>query len=90
MDHAEDLPRAPDAGARARLLLSRWFGRILETDELDRAKLIASELVNNAVIHGKGTIRLQTNFDDDRLLIEVTEPRARASSMSHARSRSSA
>ena len=73
MDHAEDLPRAPDAGARARLLLSRWFGRILETDELDRAKLIASELVNNAVIHGKGTIRLQTNFDDDRLLIEVTD-----------------
>jgi anti-sigma regulatory factor (Ser/Thr protein kinase) len=45
----------------------------LEADELHNAKLLASELVTNAVLHGKGRIILRVDLDDDRLLVEVID-----------------
>jgi anti-sigma regulatory factor (Ser/Thr protein kinase) len=45
----------------------------LERSELDSAKLLASELVNNAVIHGKGKITLRAELDADRLRVEVID-----------------
>lgn len=36
-------------------------------------KLICSELVNNAVVHGRGEIELRGDLNDDRVLIEVID-----------------
>lgn len=68
-----ELPRTLDAAARARRLLAQWFEKALEPQELDSAKLVSTELVNNAVLHGTGMIRLQAEVNNDRLLIEVID-----------------
>jgi anti-sigma regulatory factor (Ser/Thr protein kinase) len=67
------LPRTPEAGAIARGLISRHLAPQLEADALHRAKLVASELVNNAYQHGRGQIRLDVKRLDDRLRIEVID-----------------
>ena len=36
-------------------------------------KLLASELVTNAVVHGDGAIRLRSDLDEDRILVEVLD-----------------
>jgi hypothetical protein len=41
--------------------------------ELQRAALLASELVTNAVIHGEGKISVRAELDQDRLLVGVIE-----------------
>ena len=68
-----DLPREPTAGRRARELLSERFGAELDQAELDTAKLLASELVNNAVLHGRGTIALRVQLDAGRLRVDVID-----------------
>lgn len=68
-----ELPRDPGAGARARRLIEDMTRGILEDDELARAKLLVSELVNNAVLHGEGAIILRADLDDDRLHVEVVD-----------------
>jgi anti-sigma regulatory factor (Ser/Thr protein kinase) len=40
---------------------------------MDTAKLLASELVTNAVRHGEGMIRLRVDLDERRLLVEVMD-----------------
>jgi anti-sigma regulatory factor (Ser/Thr protein kinase) len=67
------LPRAPEAPARARLQLEEWFAPELEDAGLRTAKLLASELVTNAVLHGEGSIILRAALDADRLLVEVID-----------------
>jgi anti-sigma regulatory factor (Ser/Thr protein kinase) len=67
------LPRTPEAGAIARGLISRHLAPQLEADALLHARLIASELVNNAYQHGRGQIRLEVQRFDDRLRIEVID-----------------
>jgi anti-sigma regulatory factor (Ser/Thr protein kinase) len=57
----------------ARRLLAERFGTALEPDQLHTAKLLSSELVNNAVLHGRGEIRLQADLNGDRLLVEVID-----------------
>lgn len=68
-----ELPRNHDAPWLARRLLGQWFGAELESDELHRAKLLTSELVTNAVLHGRGRIVLRAELDDLRALIEVLD-----------------
>jgi anti-sigma regulatory factor (Ser/Thr protein kinase) len=68
-----ELPREPSSPSQARNLLSRLFAPALETDELYRAKLLVSELVTNALRHGRGTITLRADLDEDRLLVEVID-----------------
>jgi anti-sigma regulatory factor (Ser/Thr protein kinase) len=67
------LPRMPDAGARARRLLAARFGPRLTAPALDTAKLVVSELVNNAYQHGRGAIVLKAWLDADRLRVEVVD-----------------
>jgi len=45
----------------------------LSRDDLERAKLAVSELVTNAVTHGKGEITVQANLDPHRLRVEVID-----------------
>jgi anti-sigma regulatory factor (Ser/Thr protein kinase) len=68
-----DLPREPGSGAHARRWLEDQYDEALKLGELDTAKLLTSELVNNAVAHGRGSITLRTTLDDNRLLVEVID-----------------
>ena len=61
----QELPRAPEAPGEARRALSGWYGTVLTVDELYKAKLLVSELVTNAVLHGRGRITLRSHVDDD-------------------------
>lgn len=69
----QDLPRRPDAPGIARGYLVAWFGTLLGTDALYMAKLLASELVANAVVHGRGRIAMRASLDEERLLVEVSD-----------------
>jgi anti-sigma regulatory factor (Ser/Thr protein kinase) len=53
--------------------LGKWCGAALEPAEVHKAKLLASELVTNAVVHGEGRIILRAHLDEDRLLVEVAD-----------------
>jgi anti-sigma regulatory factor (Ser/Thr protein kinase) len=50
-----------------------WFRGALQREELDTAKLLTSELVANAVVHGQGRITLRGGLDDHRVLVEVID-----------------
>jgi anti-sigma regulatory factor (Ser/Thr protein kinase) len=68
-----ELPRSPSAPGLARRLVSEAFVDTLDGVELDRAKLLVSELVTNALRHGRGNITLKGSLDQDRLLVEVID-----------------
>jgi anti-sigma regulatory factor (Ser/Thr protein kinase) len=68
-----DLPRDPTAGAVARRALEQRLAERLEGEALDNAKLVATELANNAVMHGLGEIRLRAELAADRLRLEVVD-----------------
>jgi anti-sigma regulatory factor (Ser/Thr protein kinase) len=68
-----ELPRDPTAGARARRLLEGMVSGTLDIGELSRAKLLVTELVNNAVLHGQGSITFIADLDEDRLHVEVID-----------------
>jgi len=61
------------AAGRARKLLAERFAAALEDRELDTAKLLISELVTNAVVHGEGSITMRVDLDHSRLLVEVID-----------------
>jgi anti-sigma regulatory factor (Ser/Thr protein kinase) len=69
----QELPRAPNAPGEARRALTGWYATVLERDELYRAKLLASELVTNAILHGQGRIMLRSHIDEDRVVVEVMD-----------------
>lgn len=68
-----ELPRTRQAPGIAR----RWLAGFLasEPDGLmqQKAMLLVSELVTNAVVHGRGRIELRAELDGDRLLVEVDD-----------------
>ena len=68
-----ELPRDATAAARARHLIADRLTAELSDVELDRARLLVSELVTNAVLHGEGQITLRARLDPDRLLVEVID-----------------
>jgi anti-sigma regulatory factor (Ser/Thr protein kinase) len=68
-----ELPRDAHAPARARRLIGDLGVSTLDADELDRAKVVVSELVTNAVLHGQGRISLRARLDQDRLFVEVID-----------------
>lgn len=67
------LPRDPTCAAVARRLLEDQLDGGVDRTVVDNAKLIATELVTNALVHGKGRIGLRSRIDGDRLRIEVTD-----------------
>ncbi len=68
-----NLPHTPEAPALARRQIVRWLATEVGPVELDTAKLLVSELVTNAVVHGHGEISLRATLDEDRLLVEVID-----------------
>lgn len=68
-----ELPRGNDAPRIARRAVAGWLGTELKDEELQTAKLLTSELVANAVLHGSGRILLRAELNDDRVLIEVID-----------------
>jgi anti-sigma regulatory factor (Ser/Thr protein kinase) len=69
------LPHTVQAPGIARRSLVDWLARApaVDASELDRAKLLVSELVTNAVLHGRGEIMLRATLDENRLLVEVID-----------------
>jgi anti-sigma regulatory factor (Ser/Thr protein kinase) len=68
-----ELRREVSAPKAARALLAQRFAADLSNDDLDTARLLVSELVTNAVVHGRGRIILRADLDDRRLLVEVVD-----------------
>src|SRR5437868_4851703 len=68
-----ELPRERTAGRRARRLLDELSAGMLNRAALDTAKLLVSELVNNAVVHGQGKITFRASVDENRLQVEVID-----------------
>jgi anti-sigma regulatory factor (Ser/Thr protein kinase) len=68
-----ELPRDPSSASRARHLVAERFAPTLESQDLDKAKLLVTELVTNAVLHGHGAITLRAGIDENRLLVEVID-----------------
>jgi anti-sigma regulatory factor (Ser/Thr protein kinase) len=71
--HDEELPRGPLAPGIARRAVAAWFRDVLDREELDTVRLLTSELVANAVVHGHGRILLRGGLDDARILVEVID-----------------
>jgi serine/threonine-protein kinase RsbW len=65
----------PEAGAPgvARDLLRGWVGAALQPDQLDTARLLVSELVTNAVLHGEGEITVRAWRQPGLLRVEVRD-----------------
>jgi anti-sigma regulatory factor (Ser/Thr protein kinase) len=63
------------AGARRTTTGACGAGRVVWRrpggEELDSGRLLVSELVTNAVVHGAGRIHLTADLDEDRLRVEV-------------------
>ena len=68
-----ELPRDRSCGSRARRWLEQQLpGGIGETT-LDDLKLVTTELVENALIHGRGRIVLRLEARRDAVRVEVTD-----------------
>jgi anti-sigma regulatory factor (Ser/Thr protein kinase) len=67
------LPRQPGCGAHARRQLEADLGARLSPAALETAKLVVTELVTNAYLHGRGAIQLKARLDSDRLRLEVVD-----------------
>jgi len=67
------LPRAPQAAHEARNALELRFASVVDDKRLAQAKLVATELVTNAVIHGEGQITLRAAVDGRHLRLEVID-----------------
>jgi anti-sigma regulatory factor (Ser/Thr protein kinase) len=68
-----ELPRSPDAGRHARVFLDRRYAERVDGRTLADARLIATELANNAVVHGEGRITLCAELVADALRVEVVD-----------------
>jgi anti-sigma regulatory factor (Ser/Thr protein kinase) len=67
------LPRDGEAPGLARRALVRAFAGALERDQLDTAKLLTTELVTNAVLHGRGAIVMRAELTDACVRVDVID-----------------
>jgi anti-sigma regulatory factor (Ser/Thr protein kinase) len=67
------LPRRRECAAVARRLLDKHLSARVGSAAMDDLKLVASELVGNAYLHGEGAIRLRIEWREDRVRLEVTD-----------------
>lgn len=70
---ALQLPTSEQAPEIARRRVVERFAAELDPVQLEDARLLTSELVTSAVVHGQGAIGLCALLDEDRLMIEVTD-----------------
>jgi anti-sigma regulatory factor (Ser/Thr protein kinase) len=68
-----ELQREATAPRAARALMRNSFSGALSDDELRTAMLLVSELVTNAVRHGRGKITLRARLNDRRLVVDVID-----------------
>ena len=68
-----ELPSGVGAPGIARRLLTEWFAAVLADGTLATARLLVSELVTNAVTHGRGRITLTAQLFELCLLVEVLD-----------------
>ena len=76
LDHdlSVELDAEPRSAAQARHALSRLLSeRGIEGETKDFALLVVSELVTNAILHGREPIELRADLTDDVLRIEVSD-----------------
>jgi Histidine kinase-like ATPase domain len=62
-----------DAPSLARRLLTQSLMPALANGVLDTAELLVSELVTNAVTHGRGRITVRAQLSERRLFVEVVD-----------------
>ena len=67
------LPRTPSCGAFARRVLTERLSGRVDALTLDDAKLVVSELANNAYLYGRGAIELSAAICSDRLRVELSD-----------------
>lgn len=67
------LPRHRGCARIARRQIESLYHGTLGEDSLDDLKLVVSELVDNAFLHGTGQIRLKLALADDRVRVEVLD-----------------
>ncbi len=67
------LARGDAAAARSRALIRERLGGTFSPAGLERALLVTSELVTNALVHGEGGIELRLGRRGDRVRIEVVD-----------------
>ena len=82
-----ELPRAEVASHVARHALRALCAEQVETDLLIDAELLVSELATNALVHGRGNIKLRAAIEADRLWAEVVDEGAGFAHALHARDR---
>ena len=68
-----DLPRERSCAALARRLVDEHFADELDVRTLDDLKLVVSELVDNAYIHGVGQIRIKLTPCLGQVRVEVLD-----------------
>jgi anti-sigma regulatory factor (Ser/Thr protein kinase) len=68
-----ELPRQREAPRVARQLLAERFGTSLTAEELDTVRLLVSELVTNAVLHGHGQITMKAQVGDAQVRVDVID-----------------
>jgi anti-sigma regulatory factor (Ser/Thr protein kinase) len=77
MEIRRELPVSPDAGALAREALDGWLSRLVGEDTALAARLAASELVSNAVLHAgldrSDAITLSGVATEDLVRVEVEQ-----------------
>jgi anti-sigma regulatory factor (Ser/Thr protein kinase) len=76
--HAIALPVVPESSTKARRWVETKLGKRLGRDRLFDARLVVTELVNNAVLHARGRIlRVEIDEIDDSVEIAVVDEGAR-------------
>jgi anti-sigma regulatory factor (Ser/Thr protein kinase) len=73
LDLSLDLPRDLGAGQLARQALRDQLDERLGVEQVERLELAVTELVNNAVLHGRGAIGVRVQLDADVVRAEVTD-----------------
>ena len=72
------LPAEPASTRAARRMLGKACAEgALSSDLTDTAQLLASELVTNAVIHGRSPVTVTTVLNDGLLRVEVSDDNSR-------------
>jgi anti-sigma regulatory factor (Ser/Thr protein kinase) len=68
-----ELSRTRRAPGIARRWLAESFGEDLDSLVRETAQLLVSELVTNAIVHGRGRVEVHAELDRDRLIVEVID-----------------
>jgi len=71
--HVLDLDAVPDSAPHARRTLAAVLAGSLFAERIDQAQLAASELVTNAVLHGRRPLRMRVLLSETCLRVEVVD-----------------